>query len=118
MKLSKHEINILFLLFKANNPLQAFTIYKRFRLTYSDFSKSIFSLIRKKLIIGKDNKFRITTIGRKRVFKEKNNYLLTQSKSWRFVPKEFMQTKIGTNDFYIPNRSLLDSRQFDINNLY
>ena len=69
------------------------------------------SLIEKGFVQETNNRFQISDIGKEFLIKKKH-YLKDEDKTWRQVPRDFIQNSINVNDLYIPRIALLDSRQF------
>lgn len=111
MKLSIIEARILSLVYKSSHSLNAFTVYRRLRLTYKDFYNSINSLIEKGFVEETNERYQITSLGKEFLIKKKY-YLKKENKIWRQVPTDFIQNSINTNELYVPRIALLDSRQF------
>lgn len=114
MKLSKEDVRLLSLVYMASGSLDAFTLYRRSRLTYVRFTGLIEKLTKNELLIYRDNKFELSEEA-KELLHQNKNYLIEKVKSWRRVPKEFVTDNIYTDTMYVPSRSRLDSRQFKKN---
>ncbi|PVZ78180.1 hypothetical protein C9426_35055 [Serratia sp. S1B] len=107
------ERDIIHILFKSASGLDAFTIFRRLKIPFSNFSRALLSLNEKKLIIEiKEDFYKITTEGK---------YLLTQSnlrnteskEAWNAVPTKYKSNHITPNSKYIPSIRLLDKSTFN-----
>ena len=115
MKITLAEFRILLLVYKSSHNLSAFTVFRRLKHPYEDFVNAINKLIEKGFIEEVNKIINITSKGEEFLLNKKNNYLIVGEKSWRKIPPEFRQVSIESNEFYVPNKSILDSRQFKIN---
>lgn len=109
MKISPNSFRVLVLLFKSNTALTAFTVYRRLRLTYSQFNKSVSELSHMQLVEISDNRISISKHGKDILIQQKSSYIFTGAKTWRNIPDNFIGNKIEPNDFYVPALSKLDS---------
>lgn len=112
MKLIKTDIRILSIIYKSSHSLFAFTIYKRLKVPFPEFSKAISRLIAKGILYEQDRRLQITSEGIECLLAERNNYLVFGEKKWRKIPSDFIQMQLQVNDFYVPKRDILDSSQF------
>ncbi len=112
MRISKIEFRLLSLVYKSSHYLNAFTVYRKLKLSFSEFINAFNKLLEKEFIESIDKKIHITAKGNKFLLEKKNNYLILVEKIWRKVPSEFTQNCIESNEFYVPRKTLLDSRQF------
>jgi hypothetical protein len=112
MRLNISESRILAIIFKSGKSIDAFTVYRRLKLSFGEYDKSTRSLVDKGLVHEKEQSLNITLEGKKFLLTQKNNYLINNIKEWRNIPNEYTQGSIQANELYIPKRSLLDSRHF------
>lgn len=106
MYLNDIEKRILITLFKSTHGLDAFTLYRRTRTPFPDYSKSIRALEDRKYISVTSNFIRITKEGRDITSFFKIDY--REIKSWREVPESMRGIKISADALYIPSKKRLD----------
>lgn len=107
----QNDYAILLNIFKSSNGLNAYTLFKRSKISYPLFMNCIRKLQNKKLIeIDKEDHITITESAvcfiLQRGFKKDNNA------DWKKAPEIFLKNKSDINTLYIPNISLLDSKEF------
>lgn len=107
----QNDYAILLNIFKSSNGLNAYTLFKRSKISYPLFMNCIRKLQNKKLIeIDKEDHITVTESAvcfiLQRGFKKDNNA------DWKKTPKIFLKNKSDINTLYIPNISLLDSKEF------
>ncbi|MCS5455893.1 hypothetical protein ACV6DN_04595 [Enterobacter asburiae] len=108
----KIEIEILKILLKSSHGLEAFTIFKRLKISFSSFIKNMASLTNKGMIEeAKEEFYKITSIGISQLNLAKKN---NSTYAWLVLPERFEPEKFDVNSFYIPNRRLLDKITFKI----
>lgn len=112
VKLSDIEIKLLRILFNSSKGLDSYTFFKRAQLSFSEFTKVLFSLIEHGFVIEKKDEFYVLSI--KGEQEALTQTLKRTNKEWRQVPKRFVGSKIQPNEFYIPSVSLLDKKTFKI----
>ncbi len=112
MFLSKAELETLIVLIKSSRGLDAFSLFRRLNVPFSDFTKIISNLSDADYIEEvKDDYVRISKAGRNYV----NQQEVTASrKHWRDVPDRFLGLKLKDDSFYIPSIRLLDKTTFNI----
>lgn len=106
MHLNDIEKRILIALFKSTHGLDAFTLYRRTRTPFPDYSKNIRALEERKYISVTSNFIRITKEGRDIASFCKINY--QEIKPWREVPESMRGIKISADSLYIPSKKRLD----------
>lgn len=112
MYLSKAELKTLILLKKSTSGLDAFSMFSRLTIPFTEFTKVIKSLLEYDLILEKKNDFfRLSNNGEVFLSKQKNT---SADKHWRQVPEKYLGSKLKKGSFYIPKISLLDEKTFKI----
>lgn len=110
MKLLNDESKcLLSLLFKANRKLDAATLWRRSKLSYPVFSKTVFDLSEQKLIYVTDFVVKISNEGVNLVA---NGYSNVSSRGWKDVPERFIRTHLDVDEMYIPSMKRLDKFTF------
>ncbi|OCH21579.1 hypothetical protein [Aliivibrio logei] len=114
MKMLENEIAILSILMKSANGLDAFTLFRRAKISFTAFTPIIKNLTEKVLIIEeKSDFFKITEEGKSQILSQKKT---RNEKPWRQVPERFLGKKLLVNELYIPSVSLLDKKTFNNTN--
>jgi predicted transcriptional regulator len=112
MKLTKGESETLNILMKSSRGLDAFSLFRRTKVSFTEFSKTIRELTKYDFITEiKDDFYTITKDGQTYITKANR---IAKDRPWRDVPKRFLGKKIKNNDFYIPSLKLLDKKTFNI----
>ncbi|CAI9388468.1 MULTISPECIES: hypothetical protein [Citrobacter] len=111
MKTNNVELQLLYLLLKSHNQLDSFTAFKRMRISFAEFSKTLYNLKQLKLIEELDKKIKLTKTGYVRAFTE---YSSKTDKKWREVPSTFKLNEYDIDEPYLPNLRLLDPIKFPI----
>lgn len=108
--LSQIERNILLILLKSNNGLEAFTIFRRLNLPFSIFMKSI-SLLEKHEFIKETSEqfYKLTNKGHSIISITPS---FTGDKKWKKLPDKYDSEKISVHSYYIPNINLLSKNFF------
>ncbi|MBT2105559.1 winged helix-turn-helix domain-containing protein [Enterobacter mori] len=108
--LSQIEKNILLILFKSNNGLEAFTIFRRLNLPFSIFMKNI-SLLEKRNFIKETSEqfYKLTDKGQSIISISPS---FTGDRNWEKIPEKYDSEKIPVHSYYIPNIKLLDKNFF------
>lgn len=107
--INKTEREILVILCKGNKTLDSYTLFRRLRIGFAEFTHSINSLLKKSYIGEEDNNIKLTTKGLELV---SLGYKGSDTKQWRSIPTRFVKNSLSPNEFYVPNRKLLDKRTF------
>lgn len=108
--LTIHQLILLRQLYSSAHGLSAFTLFKKFRGSFSDYLKVMNQLESKEMIEKKEEYFfTITKLGFETVLFNKK---LKEDKSWRAIPSEFLNSTPLKSDFYIPSVNLLDEKAF------
>lgn len=110
MRLSKIDRKLLVTLFKGNRELDAFTLFRRMKIPFFEFSSSLKSLEAAGLIQERDERISITSIGINTFI---SNDTLAHEKPWRNVPERYQRTRLMDTEMYVPSLRLLDSRTFE-----
>ncbi len=105
------ELKFLEIVFEGNKELSTFTVFKRLRVSFPIFTKTLSCLLEKKLIESNHELITLTKAGFELVSfgagKSKLKY-----KPWRCPAPEMLQPQISLEQPYIPSRDLLDDRYF------
>ncbi len=109
-QISKTEREILVILSKGNKELDSFTLFKRLRTSFAEFSRSVNSLLQKSYIKENGNKVRLTPKGSELVII--GNKSSDGNKQWRNIPDRFVKNSISAYEPYVPSRKLLDESSF------
>lgn len=109
MRLSKVDRRLLIILFEGNRELDAFTLFRRIKVPFFEFSSSLKSLEAKGLIEENDERIAITSYG---ISTFLFNGSLSKDKPWRSVPIKYQTARLSDSEMYVPSFRLLDSRTF------
>lgn len=109
-QVNKTEREILVILSKGNKELDSFTLFKRLRTSFAEFSQSVNSLLKESYIKEDGNKVRLTSKGNELVLI--GNKCSDSNKPWRNIPDRFIKNSIPAYEPYAPSRKLLDERSF------
>ena len=112
MHVSKSELEVLVTLMKSSSGLDAFSLFRRLKVSFSDFSKAVRNLTEHGFIREvKDDFYRLTKEGEKYINRQKTTSV---DRHWRQVPEKFLASKLKKGSFYIPSVRLLDRKTFKI----
>lgn len=106
------EKDIMHILFKSTSGLDAFTIFRRLKVPFSNFSKALLSLNEKKLIRELREDFYSISIDGKMFIMQINSK--NTETGWNEIPKKYKSQQIQNNSKYIPSIHLLDKFTFNI----
>lgn len=110
MKLLNDESKCLLgLLFKANKKLDAATLWRRSKLSYPVFAKTVFELSEQKLIYVTDFVIKISNEG---IGLVANGYTNFSNSGWKDVPERFIRSHLEVDEMYIPSMKRLDKFTF------
>lgn len=107
---NKVKIIILKILYSSSQSrLDSYSIFRRTRISFIEFSKHISALRTKGYIEGDSLIISLTEGGRDFLLR---NYTAFQDreKSWRKVPKSMLGPKLEINYKYVPSKKLLDKK--------
>ncbi len=110
-KMNSLHNKILKTLYKANSKLDAFTLFKRMKVSFSEYTQAVNVLIENKIVEKDEYTLRLTKIGREKVL-VRLNANGTLFKHWRNVPEDFMGPQMPINEPYIPSIKRLDKKTF------
>lgn len=111
-KLNELQNTLLKLLYSSYGKLDSYTLFKRSRVSFSEFTKALIYLINKNYITDNDHVIQLTDQGIANIY---NNFSPSEvSKKWREIPTELKLEKMDANDLYIPSASLLDEKTFKL----
>ena len=104
---------LLAVLLKANGKLDSFTLFKRSKSSFAEFSVVSRVLFEEKLAEedGNDN-ILLTKTGRDYIISTKTSH--NGEHKWREVPETFKTNVIDAGEPYVPNIELLDKSTFNI----
>lgn len=111
MHLNKLQNKMLQSMYKSNRILDSFTLFKRMKISFSEFSHAINKLISENLIEEKGHELRVTLKGAQYVLSIGS--VENANKTWREVPEKLQIERLKANDFYIPSSKLLDDNTFN-----
>ncbi|KOG94010.1 hypothetical protein ACK3Z9_07265 [Aeromonas caviae] len=111
MKLNNTEQAFLRILLMSNRSLESFTLFKRMKISFSEFSSTLRLLKTKSLVEEKENRIYLSEDGIRVAFLEKT---VKTERKWRDIPIKMQGKKHETNEPYIPNISKLDINFFPL----
>lgn len=111
IRLNNTERYLLRLLLAGNKNLESFTLFRRMKVSFSEFSSTLRTLKSKDLINEQDNRIFLSVQGMQLTFLD-NTY--NSSKKWREIPHSLLGKKIDINEPYIPNIKKLDIETFPL----
>ena len=117
MKLSDIEKSVVLALFKSGKTIDAFTLFRRLKVSFSDFSRSINTLSENSFIEDNDGRISLTNKSLQEFSSFERDY---REKSWRKVPEKYIRPSFALKEMYVPSIRLLDKRTFSCvkNNVY
>lgn len=113
MKINKIEHKLLAILYEANKVLDSFTLFRRIKITFPAFSKSIISLLSKGLIEEQGDNIKLTKLGIE-VTAAYRKTTPWDIPSWRQIPQNMQKRKISFQEPYIPSIKKIDKRTFQM----
>lgn len=106
------EREILTQLFKSAKGLEAFTLYRKSKLSFSVFTNNLLSLVKKNLVAElKEEFYKITPTG---VAFLNLTRPVGKEPQWRKIPDKYAGESIPCNSFYVPSLKLLDPYTFEV----
>ncbi|WP_421292605.1 hypothetical protein [Aeromonas taiwanensis] len=111
IKLNNTEQTLLKTLLTSNKSLESFTLFKRMKISFSEFSSTLRSLKNKALIEERENRIYLSENGTQIAFFEKT---VQTEKKWRTIPAKMQGKTHNANEPYIPNISKLDIKAFPL----
>lgn len=111
IKLNATDKKLVISLYKSNRSLEAFTLFRRLKINFTDFLKSVSRLQELLFVEENQNRIALTEEGFNWALRNLNSSQC-ENKHWRNIPEKYFCTKIDENDFYIPSKKLLDRRTF------
>ncbi|MCG8708495.1 hypothetical protein JHU04_001707 [Brenneria sp. 4F2] len=110
--MSEIERDILTFLFKSSAGLDAFTLFKRVKIPFSEFSKALFLLSDKNFVEeSREEFYKITPAGRNMLSSVSSN---KKNANWREIPERFREISLPVNSYYVPSIKLLDKDTFNV----
>ncbi len=114
MKISKIEIKILIGLYKSIDGLTPYTFYQRYKFSAATVYKTVSKFEKKDYLKTQEEKIFITEKGR--TFVEKSRFEFDSEKFAR-IPDDFKLPKLGVNEPYIPNITILSNEILNLQNI-
>lgn len=108
-KVSQLQNKLLALLFNGGRELDSFTLFKRAKIGFSDFTLTINGLIESQLIVEVEDKLRLSDTGVSIVLQVGSG---VDDKVWRRIPEKLVAQRIQPNQPYTPSVRLLDRKTF------
>lgn len=108
-KVSPLQNKLLALLLKGGRELDSFTLFKRAKVGFSEFTISINGLRDRELVVDVDNRLKLSDEGLDIVLQGGPG---TGEKEWRRVPAKYKIQAVPSNQPYTPSLRLLDRRTF------
>lgn len=114
INISKLHETLLKTIFNSSGILDVYTLFKRSKLDFSSFSKSLKYLIDQDILIENENH---VSVNEKKITEVKSYIfrLKQDGRAWRMIPENMIGKNIYINSPYIPSRSILDKKAFQIN---
>lgn len=110
MKLSVIEIKLLSVLLASSRGLDAYTLFRRVKAPFPDFTRAIISLTEDGFINeSKSDFYIISSLGRQNISLYSSKKKIRE---WRQVPAQFTDSKLNANELYIPSIRRLDKKAF------
>lgn len=110
--ISKSHKKILSELFKSRGRLDSYTLFRRSRLSFYEFSSSTNFLFVEELAVEDGDYILLTQQGKKLV--NQGGKGRKDGCEWRNVPEKYRAHPVATGAPYIPDITLLDKRTFNI----
>ncbi|CAI0926739.1 hypothetical protein RMS97_003402 [Serratia marcescens] len=109
-KKNKVKIIIMKILFSAStSKLDSFSVFKRTRVSFTEFSRNLNSLKENGYVYIDGIILSLTNTGRDYLLLN-NEYLEEKNKDWRKVPVTMLGPKLDLNYKYVPSIRLLDKK--------
>lgn len=109
MKLSDTNRKFLGILFNGNRDLDAFTLFKRMKISFFEFSRALRTLQEAGYVAESGNRIKITPLGIDLIAIKRTS---ATDNPWRKVPSEFSRAKLNNDEMYVPSVRLLDKITF------
>jgi len=110
-KLNSLDNFILKILYESSGSLDEFTAFRRSKVSFSEFTKSLTKLYSNQYLIEVNKKIQLSDKARIHILSS-GNELGSKDKDWREVPEELKLAKHSKFDLYIPSQKKLDKRTF------
>lgn len=110
--LDKTHHRLLTLLFKSSGRLDSYTLFKRSKLSFSEFSKAVMLLISEEYITEDDNHVSMSDKGKKHMLGVTTDR--HGERPWRSLPDKYKLKLVSIDEPYIPDIKLLDKKTFKI----
>ncbi|QDT23081.1 hypothetical protein [Gimesia chilikensis] len=105
-KVDNRHKKILSTLFKANGKLDSFTLFKRARFSFAEFTNLIRFLKKHEYLREEEYVFFLTSKGKKSSLV--SHEAEGKKRKWREVPANMLGNKIEISEGYVPSKSMLD----------
>lgn len=109
--ISQLDTNILHNLVSARGKLESYTLFKRSKVSFKEFSTSLNRLIVNELIIVEGHNVILSEKGKMSVMSMKP--VGYSNKPWRSIPAKYRTQQHPINEPYVPSLSMLDKRTFN-----
>ena len=109
-KLGRLELILLQYIFSARGKLESFTLFKRSKVSFKEFSASLNKLRENDLLLVEGNLVVLSEKGKASATTKKPEMYY---KPWRSIPAKFIVQQHPPNEPYIPSISMLDKRTFN-----
>ena len=90
-----------------------FSIFKRSKVSYNEFSKALRKLIADEYLIESEDKVKLSEKAKDYVLSF-GSTLNQQDKHWRKVPEKMKTNLHSKFSFYVPSQKKLDKRTFNL----
>ena len=111
-KLNNIERAVLYQLYKSNRNLDAFTLFKRLKVGFSEFRKSLNTLSKFELLIEEGHRIKLSASGAE-LISSYGKISSSEELEWREVPARFKTELVSPNKPYVPSKKMLDKRTFN-----
>lgn len=110
--MNRLDMKILSELFKSSSGLEPFTIYSRCKVGLTPMMSSLAKLEKKGLVSEGDGEaLLITKLGVEYLVMARKGVV---TKEWKEIPSSFRKDSSQPRSLYVPKRSLLDKRTFNV----
>lgn len=104
---------ILRVLFNSSGRLDSFTLFRRMKVSFKEFTIAINTMLETGLLVKEENIIYLSETGRKEVLSHAKAYS-PKIKPWREIPSKMLGQKLHVDEPYIPSIRLLDKKTFNI----
>lgn len=115
MRISKLQKIILRDLFGASEGLDAYTFWRRYRISPIELLKAVRYYLAKDFLKFENDRFFLTKEGRAFLLKNRFGLSVLDEKSWKQCPEQFKQIQLKIGKPIAPNITKLDKEFFNQN---